>query len=88
MKGSRMQAEALRMRLAAVESLCRYPQAGVRLKMRDSAKLARADDDLAAAIEALSDMRVRLGPDQRADALAIVGQSNAESYLRSAGRSA
>lgn len=43
----------LMVRMAAVESLCRYAQAGVQLKMGNSAKLARADEDLSAAIYAL-----------------------------------
>lgn len=76
------------LRLAAVESLCRYAQAAVQLKMGDSAKLERADDDLRAAIAALVDIRAEieatdpLGPDQYAAEIANRGIRATSEYLR------
>jgi hypothetical protein len=79
-------------RLAAVESLCRYAQTAVRLKMGDSAKLARADDDLVAAIAALASMREELalsdpiGMDNQAAMMAALGEVAAANYMRAAKR--
>lgn len=76
------------LRLAAVESLCRYAQAAVQLKMGDSAKLERADDDLRAAIAALVDIRAEIeatdpcGPDQYAAEIANRGIRATSEYLR------
>jgi hypothetical protein len=77
-------------RLAAIESLCLYAQAAVRLKMGDSSKLARADEDLDAAISALVGIRGDiaaadpLGQDKLALAIAASGRMAAESYMRCA----
>jgi hypothetical protein len=75
-------------RIAAVESLCRYAQAGIQLKMGDSAKLSRADEDLGAAISALMEIRIALGEDEKATSIALAGKLNAAQYLKGATRSA
>ena len=74
----------LHRRLAAVESLCRYARAAVQLKMGDSSKLARADDDLTAAIVALAEIRRSLSPDQMATAISSVGEAAEAMYLKCA----
>lgn len=85
-KSSKLAHEAgeLQRRLAAVESLCRYSRAAVQLKMGDSSKLARADDDLTAAIEALTEVRASLKPDAVAEAIAASGEAAEASYLHCA----
>ncbi len=50
----------LQRRLAAVGALCTFALTSVRLKMGDSAKLYRAEDDLAAAVLAISQMQTSL----------------------------
>jgi|GEM_PF-4042346 len=77
-------------RLAAIESLCRYSQAAVRLKTGDSSKLARADEDLEAAVSALVELRDDiaahdpLSQDKVALGLAASGRMAAENYMRCA----
>lgn len=76
-------------RLAAIESLCRYSLAGVSLKKGESAKLERAETDLAQAIVALREVRECLAgckPDQQAIAIAAAGELASTSYMRAARR--
>jgi hypothetical protein len=49
------------MRLAAIEGLIRLARASVQLKAGDSAKLARADEDLEAALAGLDLVQFNLG---------------------------
>lgn len=74
----------LQRRLAAVESLCRYARAAVILKRGDSAKLYRAEEDLNAAIEALTEIRASMPLDAQADGVAASGQLAELQYISSA----
>lgn len=77
-------------RLAVIEALCRYSRAAVQLKMGDSSKLARADEDLTAALEALvvlsRDMAVVHGSDSMAEMMVAAGKQAESDYLRYANR--
>ncbi|MEJ8855802.1 hypothetical protein WKW79_14560 [Variovorax robiniae] len=73
--------------LASIEALCNYARAAVRLKMGDSAKLYRAEDDLSAAILALCNLRSAVaGPrkDGQAEAISAMGRVAADKYMRTA----
>lgn len=77
-------------RLAAIEALCRYSRAAVQLKMGDSSKLARAEEDLTAAVDALvvlrRDMTVVHGADSMAEMMVAAGERAESEYLRCARR--
>lgn len=76
-------------RLAAIGALCQYARAGIQLKMGESAKLARAEEDIWAAIEALESLRGELAevqPDEFAEGLSVFGRVAASEYRMNAVR--
>lgn len=71
-------------RLASIEALAVYARAGVRLKMGDSAKLFRAEDDLSAAILALGQLRNSVAgstKDAKAEGMVAMGIVAASQYM-------
>ena len=76
-------------RLAVIQSLCMYARAGVRLKMGDSAKLFRAEEDLSAAFDALERLRLEIrggAVDETSTMTVLLGQTAAHRYETGARR--
>jgi hypothetical protein len=73
-------------RIANIESLCRYALVAIQLKKGNSAKLARAEEDLTCAIDDLARMRWE-HRDPMAEVMALMGQRFASNYVKSATRS-
>ena len=78
--------QTLGQRIANIESLCRYALAAVQLKKGDSAKLARAEDDLSCAVDDLARLRWE-HRDPMSEMMALMGKRFASNYVKSATRS-
>ncbi len=68
-------------RIANIESLCRYALVAIQLKRGDSAKLARAEEDLACAVDDLSRLRWE-HRDPMAEVMALMGKRFASGYAQ------